>query len=94
MPEVRELNSLLRLPPGNTIYILTPGLLPEDPRYLKVETRSLLGIMYYLSHAVQASKEDKEEGNITTTKYDNGNEFECELMTGGLLRNYSQTTPP
>lgn len=92
--ELGELNTVLGLPSENTVFILTTGVLPKDPRYLKVETRSLLGMMYYLSHAVEASKEDKDEGYITITKAENGEEFDWNLMTGGLLRIHSQAEPP
>jgi len=93
-PELQELNVLLGLPPENLRFVLTPYPSPDDPQHIRVETRSLLGMMYYLSHAVEAPEEDQTGGKVTLTRYSSGKPFNWADVTGELLKIHSQSTQP
>ena len=65
-PEAQELAELLGLEPGQSYYRLMyplaePGKAPSRDT-LYIETRSVLGMMYFLSHLVEVPKQDRENG--------------------------------
>lgn len=93
-PELRELNDTLGVSPHRTRYVLTTHPLPDDPDSLKVETRSQLGIMYYLSQSVEAPQRDREQGKVTITRYPSGEIFDWAEVTGDILRIRSQPDRP
>ena len=53
---------------------------------VQVVTRSLLGIMFYLSQAVEVPREDVLQGKVTQTKTPDGKIFDWKEVTGDLLR--------
>lgn len=53
---------------------------------LEIATRSVLEIMYYLSHAVQVPCDHLECGLVTATTDHDGNAFDWNRLTGDLLR--------
>ena len=59
-----------------------------------VETRSLLGIMFYLSHAVQVSESDIAKGLVTVTKRDDGSVFDWIEVTQGLFVAHQSSEVP
>ncbi len=65
--------------------------LPNPPavtagRYeLEIEPRSLMGTLYYLSHAVRVPEEDEAAGLVTTTLTEGDEIFDWTLLTGDLL---------
>ena len=91
---VRELRKLLKLAPGQASYPLTDDLALADPGSLRIQTRSLLGILFYLSQAVEAPELHRERGKVTITKYDTGELFDWREVTGDLLRIHSQSERP
>ncbi|MCH8156401.1 MAG: hypothetical protein IID18_01385 [Nitrospinae bacterium] len=93
-PEVRELSGYLGAPPGQTRYLLTNNRIPSEPGQIRVVTRSLLGIMFYLSQAVEAPDTHKVAGKVTITRYESGEEFDWNLVTGDLLHVRSQSHVP
>lgn len=67
-PEARELTQLLGLQPGQAYYRLAypfaePGKSPSRDT-LYVETRSVLGIMYFLSRNVDVPQQDGESSKV------------------------------
>ncbi len=59
-----------------------------------VETRSLLGIMFYLSHAVQVSESDIAKGLVTVTKRDDGSACDWLEVTRGLFVAHQSSEVP
>ena len=53
-------------------------------KYLRVETRSLAGIMYFLSQSVQIPPQDQRL--VTQTKDENGSPFDWEKVLGDTLK--------
>ncbi|NIQ01960.1 MAG: hypothetical protein GWM98_17440, partial [Nitrospinaceae bacterium] len=73
-------------PPENRRFVLSLFPRPEQERVLRVETRSLLGIMYYLSHNVEVSDRDIDQGLVTVTRDANGALFDWDEVTGDVLK--------
>lgn len=81
--DARLLAELLEVSPVQGRYYLTAV---DDPRYIRVQTRSLLGVMYYLSQGVEVPPEHIDEGRVTVTYNEDGSRFDWQRLTGTLLR--------
>jgi len=58
----------------------------ETGRYeLEIEPRSLMGTLYYLSHAIRVPSEHEAAGLVSVTMTDNGEVFDWAELTGDLL---------
>ncbi len=78
---------------GQTSYVFgTPSI--KDKESIDIVTRSLLGVMFYLSEAVEVPKQDILEGRVTLTKTDEGEVFDWAEITGELLRIHNTPNPP
>ncbi|MGE4617200.1 MAG: hypothetical protein AAEJ43_09310 [Gammaproteobacteria bacterium] len=88
-----ELLSLLNLRRQET-YQVKPTRGAGGKRIVHIETRSLLGIMFYLSHAVQVSESDIARGLVTVTKRDDGSVFDWIEVTQGLFVAHQSSEVP
>lgn len=99
LPEVREFRGILNLDPAKTVYPLVYAnvrrITAEPREYIDLDTRSLLGIMFYLSHSVAVPDADVKMGKVTVTRTDTGNPFDWGSLIGDLfkLRSDSQKPP-
>ncbi len=93
-PEVRKLSGYLGSPPGQLRYILSNQKTSTESGQIPVVTRSLLGIMFYLSQAVETPESHRKSGKVTITRYESGEEFDWSKVTGDLLRVQSQFHVP
>jgi len=93
-PHVREVRELLKLAPNRDSYPLTSDRTVKDPGYLRVQTRSLLGILFYLSQAVEAPEHHRQRGKVTVARHENGELFDWQEVTADLLRIRSQDERP
>lgn len=68
----------------------------EEGRYvLQIEPRSLIGSMYYLSHAIRVPPEHEMAGLVVTTTDEFAAPFDRAEVTGDLLYvQYSKHKPP
>ena len=57
-------------------------------------TRSLLGILFYLSQAVEVPEQDTREGKVTRTLKTSGEIFDWKEVTGELLTIRSDSSRP
>jgi hypothetical protein len=74
----------INAPVGERSYVFSaPSSNPEQN--MDIVTRSLLGIMFYLSHGVEIPSKDILEGKVTITKKVNGENFDWKEITGDLL---------
>jgi hypothetical protein len=94
LPGFRKLNALLGFPPDNLRFVLTTHPSPDNQQHILVDTRSLLGMMYYLSHAAETPEEDRADGKVTLTRYASGKPFNWSDVTGDILKIHSQSTRP
>ncbi|GJL78043.1 MAG: hypothetical protein NPINA01_10320 [Nitrospinaceae bacterium] len=94
LPELQKLNALFGLPADNLRFVLTNHPSPDNPQQIRVETRSLLGVMYFLSHATNAPEEDRTSGKVTLTRDSSGKPFSWADVTGDILQVRSQSHRP
>ena len=93
-PETRELSGYFSSSPDTLRYILSPFRSTSSLNHIQVESRSLLGIMFYLSQAVESSSKDLQDGKITATRHASGKPFDWNKMMGDLFRVYSVASNP
>lgn len=75
----------MKVAAGKTNYIFTESSFKKiDASYFV--TRSLLGIMFYLSQGVEVPEKDIVNGKIIITKTDSGENFDWKVITGELLK--------
>jgi hypothetical protein len=92
--EARELYTLLGLRPGQEIILLdTLGRRPR-PDKIGYELRPLIGIMFFLSHAVEIPEHDRAAGRVTVTRDSDGQPFDWSRVTSDLLVIKTQAEPP
>ena len=78
---------------GQTSYIFgVPSV--KDKQSIDIVTRSLLGVMFYLSGGVEVPEQDTVEGRVTVTKTDEGQVFDWAEITGELLRIHNSPNRP
>ena len=73
-----------------------PGLkaVDEEQYVLSLEPRSLVGILYYLSHAIRVPLEHESCGLVPITTDEFGNVFDWSNLTGDLLSVYCSKKKP
>ncbi|MEM7601966.1 MAG: hypothetical protein AAF357_11200, partial [Verrucomicrobiota bacterium] len=94
-PQGLEVRRMLRLDPGGSQVILTDK--PQrrrGPDELYLQTRSVSGILFFLSHNVETPAIHVKQGLVTVTRYPDGTPFDWDEVTGDLLRVKSSATPP
>ena len=84
--EARELRKLLGLKDGLPQYQITPEVGNVDSARVGVSTRSMTGILFYLSQGVEVPKGDVEKGRVTVTRKDDGSVFDWSDVVGDVLR--------
>ncbi len=87
--DVREIRRLLQLPgdgsPGEHRLTVHPHERAGKGQ-LAVVTRSLLGVLYYLSQGVEVPAADLDAGRVTRTLTPSGESFDWNLVTHDLFR--------
>ncbi len=84
----------LNVEPGKEQYVITFSPKLNESDQIRIVTRSLLGILFYLSQAVEAPEEDIRAGKVTRTVNSSGNAFDWKELTGELLRIRSKSQKP
>jgi hypothetical protein len=92
--EAKQFALAINVEPGKTRYALTFSPSLNKANQIRVVTRSLLGIMFYLSQAVEVSSTDVLQGKVTQTKTPDGDVFDWKKVTGDLLRIRSRPNKP
>ena len=72
----------------------TVGALDRERGELAVFPRSLMGVLFYLSQAVEPPVRDVERGLVTVTRDAAGEAFDWQRVTGDLLRVRSTSQRP
>ncbi len=73
---------------------LTNNFLNRPENGLAVRTRSMMGILFYLSHNSEVPATHKEAGLVTQTKGKDDSVFDWNKVTGGLFRVKSAASKP
>jgi len=87
-PEVTEMRKTLGLNASLNEYPIVIGTSAPATAgsMITIDTRSLLGVMFFLSHAVQSPTRDRLSGIITVTKDKFGREFDWGRVTNNLFK--------
>src|SRR5690606_26443912 len=64
------------------------------PHKVYVVTRSLLGVLNYLSKGMDVPLEDAQRKVLTQTLYPNGTVFNWQLVLNGMMHIYYSNQPP
>ncbi|HEX2254755.1 MAG TPA: hypothetical protein VHQ65_15925 [Thermoanaerobaculia bacterium] len=92
--EVAELRDLLALSATDRDVLLTPGALDRPAGEAMIYPRSLIGVLFFLSQAVEPPPEHAEDGLVTVTRTPAGEPFAWSEVTGDLLRIRSGAQAP
>ncbi|MBI1353354.1 MAG: hypothetical protein GC160_03330 [Acidobacteria bacterium] len=84
----RELAEILRLPDGERTFRLVTQVPKANADEIGVSGRSLLGVLFFLSLAVDAPQEHRQAGLI------GGADLDWQTVIGGLLRIQNATAAP
>jgi hypothetical protein len=100
--EVADIVKLLGLDPELDTYEIRLGQASQTTAKgaggcaanITVVTRSMMGLLFYLSQAVEVPQPHRDYGWVTTTVDADGRPFDWSRVTGDLLRVHVQATPP
>jgi hypothetical protein len=92
-----RLRELLGLDPSLEIYEVEPGAglrRGEGTDLIEINTRSLLGVLFFLSQGVKPPAVDVEAGRVTRTLQSDGTEFDWQGPLEGLFTvEHSKSAP-
>jgi len=88
-----EIRKLLDLKPDCHELRLTARMTGATDE-ISIRSRSVYGMLSYLSHAVEAPAEHRDAGKVTLTPDSDGGELDWVKVTGGIFRVHSQRTRP
>ena len=91
-PAYAEIVGTLDLTPGRRHYPISVALSPAEPDTIALQTRSLNGVLYYLSHAVTVPQSHQARGLVTETRDSGGLPFDWSAVTADLFRIRTATT--
>lgn len=98
LPETQQLLKRLELVPGKIHYPVTYQLVEHADKggldHLEVETRSLLGVLFFLAQAVEAPETDVGAGRVTVTRTEAGEVFDWKKVVRQLMRIQSSPSRP
>jgi hypothetical protein len=100
LPATRELTTFLRLASGRRHYplVYTYQRVEDESAQqlndLRVDTRSLLGMLSFLSQAIEVPEGDVQAGKVIVTRDETGESFDWRHVTGDVLRIRSESTRP
>ena len=90
----QRLAELLELSRERTRFYLGSGLWQRDGGTVDVQTRSLNGILYYLSHGVEIPEAHRRAGYVRETQRPDGGRFDWSELTARLIRVQSGEQAP
>ena len=85
-PRIARLKELLGIEGAGNELRLTNDFLNRPENSLAVRTRSMMGVLFYLSHNTQVPEADEQGGLVTVTQTAAGGRFDWNKVTGNLLK--------
>jgi len=79
---------------GQAIYLSNRPTLRRNSDELYLQTRSLIGILFFLSHNIDVPVGDVNRGLVTVTRTPDGLPFDWEEVCGGLMKVRNSAIPP
>ncbi|MEM7543155.1 MAG: hypothetical protein AAF384_16445 [Pseudomonadota bacterium] len=92
--QLQELRELLGLSAEQNEYRITVNEATHRPDTINLQTRSFMGVLYFLSQGVSVPGSDLSSGRVTQTLDDSGNAFDWSQVTAGLLAVQSSAQAP
>jgi hypothetical protein len=93
--EVEMFLSELNINVKNNIIPITPNYFDVSSNdNIQIESRSLAGILFFLSHGVTIPADDIQEGRVTVTKNQNGEVFDWQDVLNDLFTVHTSKKPP
>lgn len=93
-PSAIKFKKIVKVPLNSREIIFTQNNHPTEKNEVRTTTRSILGVMTFLSHAIVSPPEDIRKGYLHQTNYENGDLFDWDNLMRGLMRiNYSNDPP-
>jgi len=89
-----EVRTLLGLDPDHAFYLLTQDPVSNQRDSIRLNTRSLLGMLFYLSQSVAIPAADEQAGKVTVTRNADGSPFDWSDVTRNLFQINSSATQP
>ncbi|HZP87492.1 MAG TPA: hypothetical protein VFB54_11790 [Burkholderiales bacterium] len=82
--EVVEIKRMLGLPPERDVFRIGQNFLDPSPELIRMRTRSLMSVLFYLSQTVQVPEEHRRKGLVNVTQREDGHEFDW-FEAGGRI---------
>jgi hypothetical protein len=92
--DVAAVRHYLGLEPGRDDFRLTAFPFQRQPTEVGLRCRSLLGVLYFLSQAVEVPAPDVQAGLVTVTEEGQGRPFDWSRITGKVMHIHSQQDRP
>jgi hypothetical protein len=92
--DVAAVRHYLGLEPGKDDFRLTAFPFQRQPTEVGLRCRSLLGVLYFLSQAVEVPMPDVQAGLVTVTEDRQGRPFDWARVTGKVMHIHSQQDRP
>ena len=83
--DIRELKNILGIDSNKNEYCFSTNFLKRQGDVIAVQTRSLMGVLFYLSHAVEVPEEDVSNGFVQVTVDKSGEVFDWTANASGTL---------
>jgi hypothetical protein len=83
--EIAEIKELLGLDPKKNSFRLVPNTIVHNPEVIAITTRSMMSIMFYLSHNVETPVDHHEKGWVGVTHDQNGRHYDWQQTPAGRL---------
>ena len=92
--DVAAVRRALDLEPGRDEFTITEFPYRRQPSEVGVDSRSLLGVLYFLSQSVEVPAEDVQAGLVTVTEDALGQPFDWSRITRKIMTIHSQEKQP
>jgi hypothetical protein len=93
--EALELAEILQLEPGARRFVFsTRRETDEKGRLIPIETRSLMGSLFYLSQAIHPPEQHVKDAWVTVTRNADGSDFDWNRLMDGLFTVSASSAPP
>jgi hypothetical protein len=85
-PPGKNVTRILGLAPGMNVFALLANDWAKKKGVINIQTRSVLGTLYLLSHNVDVPAEHVDRGWVGKTLKSDGTDFDWDLVTKGLFK--------
>jgi len=93
-PAGKNVTRILGLAPGINEFALSADDWAKKKGFINIQTRSVLGTLYLLSHNVDVPAEHVDQGWVSKTLKADGKDFDWDLVTKGLFKVRVDTEKP